>query len=99
MTTEPTEEDLQQFCIMVRAHRGDTPLDADRLLREALAIVARRRADRHWRALRVQVYERDKGICQVCGVDLTDDGFFDCGHIVDRACGGEDTLVDDPDDA
>lgn len=48
---------------------------------------------RRWSWLRGEVWERDKGVCQVCGDDLTEqDRFYECGHIVDRAIGGKDEL-------
>jgi hypothetical protein len=44
-----------------------------------------------WSHLRVLVYERDRGVCQVCG-DTVDLAFYECGHIIDRVVGGSDRL-------
>lgn len=44
-----------------------------------------------WNRLRDLVWKRDHGICQVCGLDISKiKAWYDCGHIVDRFCGGED---------
>jgi 5-methylcytosine-specific restriction endonuclease McrA len=43
-----------------------------------------------WAALRVQVYRRDGGICQVCLARVG--RRWDVGHLVDRCVGGPDTL-------
>ncbi len=43
-----------------------------------------------WPALRLRVWIRDEGICQVCG-DAIPWKHYQCGHIVDRMCGGPDT--------
>jgi HNH endonuclease len=44
-----------------------------------------------WLHLRVLVYERDHGVCQVCG-DAIDRDSHECGHIIDRVVGGSDRL-------
>ena len=43
-----------------------------------------------WRALRMQVYRRDRGVCQACGMRVG--RIWDAGHLVERALGGPDTL-------
>ena len=44
-----------------------------------------------WLHLRALVYERDHGVCQVCG-DAIDRDSYECGHIIDRVVGGSDRL-------
>lgn len=44
-----------------------------------------------WPRLRGEVYQRDKGICDVCALRV-EDAHYNCGHIVDRCVGGEDAL-------
>lgn len=44
-----------------------------------------------WSHLRALVYERDHGVCQVCG-DAVDLDSYECGHIIDRVVGGSDRL-------
>jgi len=45
-----------------------------------------------WNELRNAVWKRDKGICSICKfrIEWND---YECGHIVDRCCGGTDELV------
>ena len=52
-----------------------------------------------WNTKRSIVFERDHGICQVCGLDIIKfedyhniENFYECGHKVDRVCGGSDEL-------
>jgi len=49
--------------------------------------------------LRRRIWERDHGICQVCGLDIIyfselkyieGTGFYECGHQIDRMVGGDD---------
>lgn len=42
-----------------------------------------------WKKIRGIVFERDDGICQVCGRELTPNR-YECGHKVDRVSGGND---------
>lgn len=51
--------------------------------------IVKRGTEADWRATRKLVYRRDGGICHVCGRDVLWDG-YECGHIVDRVCGGTD---------
>jgi 5-methylcytosine-specific restriction endonuclease McrA len=44
-----------------------------------------------WLHLRALVYERDRGVCQVCGDAVALDS-YECGHIIDRVVGGSDRL-------
>jgi HNH endonuclease len=44
-----------------------------------------------WSHLRALVYERDHGVCQVCGDAINADS-YECGHIIDRVVGGSDRL-------
>ena len=42
-----------------------------------------------WRALRIFVWDRDGGVCQVCG-DCIPIDHYECGHKIDRVAGGKD---------
>lgn len=42
-----------------------------------------------WRRIRQFVWERDKGICQVCG-DTIEIEYYECGHKIDRVNLGSD---------
>lgn len=45
-----------------------------------------------WSTIKSRIWERDEGICQVCGFDLRQDpDSYELGHKVDRVCGGSDT--------
>lgn len=44
-----------------------------------------------WASKRLEVFDRDNGICDICTRKLNF-GDFECGHIVDRVCGGSDEL-------
>lgn len=44
-----------------------------------------------WHAIRNRVFKRDRAQCHVCGSTVPR-SFYECGHIVDRMCGGEDRL-------
>jgi hypothetical protein len=48
-----------------------------------------RGTDEPWRAIRRRIHERDGGHCGVCGL-MVGPGEYDCGHIIDRMCGGSD---------
>jgi 5-methylcytosine-specific restriction endonuclease McrA len=43
-----------------------------------------------WAKLRREIYDRDGGMCQACGMPVGKR--WDCGHVVDRIVGGSDTL-------
>jgi 5-methylcytosine-specific restriction endonuclease McrA len=43
-----------------------------------------------WAELRSRVWERDRGMCQVCGENVGEN--YECGHIIDRVIGGSDRL-------
>jgi 5-methylcytosine-specific restriction endonuclease McrA len=46
-----------------------------------------------WSFVRERIWQRDKGICQICGVDLRGchrTWGWRCGHIIDRVAGGND---------
>ncbi len=45
----------------------------------------------NWSNKREIVYERDNGICHICGKHVPWED-YNCGHIVDRCCGGSDRL-------
>ena len=47
-------------------------------------------AQPNWRTLKRLVYERDDGICWVCG-QWVPPAFYELGHLVDRVAGGPDT--------
>jgi 5-methylcytosine-specific restriction endonuclease McrA len=42
-----------------------------------------------WHVLRKLIYERDRGVCWVCGRAIARDE-YNLGHLIDRACGGLD---------
>lgn len=42
-----------------------------------------------WDKITVRIWERDKGVCQVCLEPLIWE-HYNCGHIVDRVFGGSD---------
>ncbi len=44
-----------------------------------------------WEKKRAMVWKRDGGICQVCQRKL-EPAEYECGHIVDRVCGGLDEI-------
>jgi hypothetical protein len=44
-----------------------------------------------WDKTRQLIWERDGGMCQVCG-DAIDWQYYECGHIIDRVAGGSDRL-------
>lgn len=44
-----------------------------------------------WARLRLEVYRRDRGICQVCLAQVG--RRWDTGHLVDRCVGGPDELA------
>lgn len=44
-----------------------------------------------WHKARRLVWERDGAKCRVCGRYLTQEQ-YECGHIIDRVCGGSDQL-------
>ena len=47
----------------------------------------------NWTSICAEVFRRDKGICDVCGLDLNKDPeSYECGHLVDRCAGGSDKL-------
>jgi hypothetical protein len=58
-------------------------------VQERVRVIVKRGTEADWRATRRQVYERDRGICHVCGRDVAWDA-YECGHIIDRVCGGTD---------
>ena len=48
-----------------------------------------RQTDESWGAIRSRIWQRDRGVCQVCRERIpTVD--YECGHIVDRCAGGSD---------
>lgn len=58
-------------------------------VQDRVAAVVKRGTEADWKAIRKQVFQRDGGVCHVCGRDVSWDG-YECGHIVDRVCGGTD---------
>lgn len=46
---------------------------------------------RSWPTLRKVVFDRDQAQCHVCG-RIIDWSNYECGHIIDRVCGGADCL-------
>lgn len=51
--------------------------------------LAQRGTEMSWTKIRKLVYERDKGLCYICKT-FVEWQFYECGHIVDRVCGGSD---------
>lgn len=47
------------------------------------------RPRKNWSKTRVRIYERDAGVCQVCGRPVPPE-WYECGHIVDRCLDGSD---------
>lgn len=47
------------------------------------------RGDEAWPEIRSRIFDRDCGVCHVCGQEI-DREYYECGHIVDRAAGGSD---------
>lgn len=45
-----------------------------------------------WTRTREYVFDRDWGICHACGNEI-DRAEYECGHIIDRVCGGSDALA------
>jgi 5-methylcytosine-specific restriction endonuclease McrA len=58
---------------------------------EEIAAIVLRGAIYSWETTRQLIYERDGGICQVCG-DAIPYEHYECGHIIDRVVGGSDRL-------
>ena len=48
-----------------------------------------RKTDESWGRIRLRIWDRDNGVCQVCGERIRFE-HYECGHIVDRVCGGSD---------
>lgn len=48
--------------------------------------IAHRGTRENWSKIRSFVYQRDNGICHVCGQPAR--GVYECGHIIDRCMGG-----------
>ena len=44
-----------------------------------------------WEKIRIRIYDRDSGVCQVCQKPVEFSGGYNCGHKVDRLIGGTDT--------
>ena len=58
---------------------------------EQRASIRRRRGTlESWSVIRRRIYERDRGVCQICGRQTRIDGDYECGHIIDRYVGGSD---------
>lgn len=53
--------------------------------------VVRKGTTLSWEKTREFIWNRDKGVCQVC-LDCIDKKYYECGHIVDRVCGGSDRV-------
>ena len=60
------------------------------ILRQARSIMIRDN-EFSWTTLRDRVWKRDKEICQVCLRKIPYSN-YQCGHIIDRVCGGSDRL-------
>lgn len=56
---------------------------------EAANKAVRRGTTEPWENIRQRIWERDGGVCDVCG-DTIPIEHYDCGHIVDRVCDGTD---------
>lgn len=42
-----------------------------------------------WNKIRARIYLRDAGACHPCGLPIDPD-HYECGHVIDRCCGGSD---------
>lgn len=56
---------------------------------EALGRLLKRGTEESWRNISIRIWERDGPVCRVC-LDEIPIEHYDCGHIVDRVCGGTD---------
>ena len=73
-------------------HRLEQRLqNVSRGVTEAAEKAAQRATRFTWQQIRQIIWERDQGICQVCGVSLLPE-LYECGHIIDRFVGGSDRL-------
>jgi 5-methylcytosine-specific restriction endonuclease McrA len=65
--------------------------DAWRTRREKARRLLQRGTAESWSTIRRRIWERDKGVCQVCGYDLNNEPqYYELGHKVDRVAGGSD---------
>lgn len=60
-------------------------------VRVSVAAIVQRGTEVNWKATRRKVFDRDQGVCHVCGSQVAWDN-YECGHIIDRVCGGSDRL-------
>ncbi len=63
-----------------------------RMADETAKQAAQRATRMSWAKTRKQIWERDRAVCQVCGVNLHQ-SIYECGHIIDRTVGGSDRLA------
>lgn len=79
--------------LLTRYVRGEIELRdiaADRIafaVQEHVRRIVQRATERDWKTIRREVFDRDKGMCHVCGDSILW-GEYECGHIIDRVCGG-----------
>ena len=75
--------------------RGDSDNPSEQIRRLPMTMIERAATYVHkgtcvsWGTIREQVWDRDKGICQIC-MSAIDPEDYHCGHIIDRVCGGSD---------
>ena len=67
--------------VVHRIFQGEALAKADRAAQRGTSV--------DWEVLRRHIWERDKGICQVCGKRTVPED-YECGHIIDRFVGGSD---------
>lgn len=93
---EPNREDFANADEWIDAlieHKKERERQRERIFEMIPCMKADKAAARgtllNWNRLRKLVWERDSGICQVCGRTLSWEQ-WECGHIVDRCVGGTD---------
>lgn len=70
-------------------YRAQGENDWEKEARRAGEALAKRGTEESWDKIRRFIYDRDKGICYVCKT-FVEWKHYECGHIVDRVCGGSD---------
>ncbi len=54
-----------------------------------IAKAVSRATSQSWESIRKLVWQRDGGVCHICGWKMPEDA-YECGHIIDRTVGGTD---------
>lgn len=92
--------DVQPFGTNFKAAKGSARLaaqerkDARKRLKAKAQHQAKLAEHKRQQAIRLAVYQRDKGRCRVCGIETTIEGnlyaMAHCHHVVYRSAGGSD---------